>query len=507
MRLDLYALTEKVETVDQWSSSIDKVIARVGEVTLEQARAAHQAWWSGFWNRSWIHVEGRPDAQKVSQGYAMQRFFDACAGRGAQPIKYNGSIFTVGHDLPNGAEELNGQHNADYRQWGSCYWNQNNRLIYWPLIATGDYDLLQPWFDAYVKSIPMMTERTQIYYQHGGVYFPETFYFWMLPNLNNFGWNNKGNIIQNPWIRYHTQGGLEVLAQMQDYFDNTQHLAFAHDKLLPMADAVLTYYDKHWKRGNDGKIIFNPSQALETYQSGVTNPTPDVAGLKSDLSRLLALPDNLVTSDERSTWNRLRMELPALPIGTTANGKLPPRGQCDPAGTPTILPAQKYGNTANGENPELYAIFPYRLYGMGKPDLDLARQAYAARLFPQDTCWGQDGTESSILGLTDEAKKAVLREFTNYGARFSWFWAPAHDWIPDMDNGGSGMITLQNMLMQCDGRRIQLLPAWPSDWTADFKLHAPFNTTVEGHVEHGKITNLKVDPEERAKDVVIVPEA
>jgi alpha-L-fucosidase 2 len=42
-----------------------------------------------------------------------------------------------------------------------------------------------------------------------------------------------------------------------------------------------------------------------------------------------------------------------------------------------------------------------------------------------------------------------------------------------LDNGGSGMIALQLMLMQCDGKRIQLLPAWPDDWTADFKLHAP----------------------------------
>jgi hypothetical protein len=66
------------------------------------------------------------------------------------------------------------------------------------------------------------------------------------------------------------------------------------------------------------------------------------------------------------------------------------------------------------------------------------------------------------------------------------------------------MSTLQLMLMQCDGRRIQLLPAWPDDWTADFKLHAPFETTVEGHVEHGKISGLKVFPADRAKDVVVL---
>jgi alpha-L-fucosidase 2 len=505
LRLDVYALTQKVDGPPQWSAAIGKIIAQVSAVPLEAARTAHQAWWDAFWNRSWLHVEGTPDAEKVSQGYAMQRYFDACAGRGAQPIKYNGSIFTVGHDETDPAKLDGGQHDADFRQWGSCFWNQNNRLIYWPLMQTGDYDLLQPWFDAYVNSIPMMKERTQLYFHHDGVYFPETFYFWMLPNMNNFGWNNPGHEIQNPWIRWHTQGGLEVIAQMLDYMDNTQDETFARKKLLPMADAVLTYYDQHWKRGDDGKIVFNPDQALETYQSGVTNPTPDVAGLRSDLPRLLALPQTLTTSDERDAWTKLFNDLPAIPQGTTAHGKIPPNGQGDPDGTPIILPAQKYGGTANSENPELYVAFPYRLYGVGKPDLEIAQHTYAARLSPQATCWGQDGTEASTLGLTDEAKRVVTKEFTNYGSHFSWFWAPANDWIPDMDNGGDGMITLQNMMMQCDGKRIQLLPAWPSNWTADFKLHAPYNTIVEGHVENGQVSHLKVTPDARAKDVVMVP--
>jgi Domain of unknown function (DUF4062) len=103
------------------------------------------------------------------------------------------------------------------------------------------------------------------------------------------------------------------------------------------------------------------------------------------------------------------------------------------------------------------------------------------------TCWGQDGTQAAVLRLTAEAKKTAIAEFTDYGDQhFSWFWKTGHDWIPDLDNGGSGMITLQLMLMQCDGKRIQLLPAWPKDWTADFKLHAPHQTTVEGHVENGR---------------------
>jgi hypothetical protein len=192
-------------------------------------------------------------------------------------------------------------------------------------------------------------------------------------------------------------------------------------------------------------------------------------------------------------------------MGKTANGKLPPFGKGDPAGTATILPAESYGKTSNAENPELYTVFPYRIYGVGKPDLSLAQNTFAARRFPFDHCWGQDGPQSAQLGLTAVAKKAAIAEFTDYGdERFSWFWKAGGDWIPDLDDGGTGMITVELMLMQADGRRIQLLPAWPSDWTADFKLHAPYRTTVEGHVENGKITNLKVTPQSRAKDVVVV---
>ena len=191
-------------------------------------------------------------------------------------------------------------------------------------------------------------------------------------------------------------------------------------------------------------------------------------------------------------------------MGKTSDGKLPPDGIGDSNGVPTILPAEKYGSTKNSENPELYVAFPYRLYGVGKPDLKLAQDTFAARRFHFITCWGQDGTEASILGLTAEAKRAVTSEFTDYGdERFRWFWKAGGDWIPDLDNGGSGMIALQNMLMQCDGKRIQLLPAWPKDWSADFKLHAPFQTTVEGHVKNGKISNLKVTPKSRADDVII----
>ncbi len=37
-----------------------------------------------------------------------------------------------------------------------------------------------------------------------------------------------------------------------------------------------------------------------------------------------------------------------------------------------------------------------------------------------------------------------------------------------------------------------------------FKLHAPYNTTVEAELKNGKLVIIKVIPEERAKDIELM---
>jgi hypothetical protein len=62
------------------------------------------------------------------------------------------------------------------------------------------------------------------------------------------------------------------------------------------------------------------------------------------------------------------------------------------------------------------------------------------------------------------------------------------------------------MLMQTDGEKIYLMPALPKDWNVHFRLHAPYRTTVEATVKDGVITDLKVTPESRRKDVIFASE-
>ncbi|MGH7978939.1 MAG: DUF5703 domain-containing protein, partial [Limisphaerales bacterium] len=277
--LDLIALTEtNVASVQAWQADLDALVDAIEPMGLAAAWRAHQQWWRSFWNRSWIHVDGDSEAQRVSRGYAIQRYMMACSSRGAYPVKFNGGLFTVGHDMPAGMDSSPANHNPDFRAWGNCYWNQNNRLLYWPLIATGDYDLLQPWFNMYLNALPLEKDRAQIYYHHGGASYPETMFFFGLPSLHDFGWNNPSDTIQSPWQRYHIQGSLEVISQMLDYYDNTDDADFAKEALVSFTDAIVTFYYEHYPRDADGRIRIAPAQSLETYQLTAVDPTPDVAG-------------------------------------------------------------------------------------------------------------------------------------------------------------------------------------------------------------------------------------
>jgi len=63
---------------------------------------------------------------------------------------------------------------------------------------------------------------------------------------------------------------------------------------------------------------------------------------------------------------------------------------------------------------------------------------------------------------------------------------------------------LQLMLLQADNDKLLVLPAWPKDWDARFRLHGPQKTVVEGTVRGGQITSLTVTPRSRRKDVRLV---
>ena len=492
----IHALTAQTKTTEKWVEKIGDLREENDKVPTTEALSAHTAWWHDFWNRSWIFPEGTVEAKAVGRAYALQRWIQSCAGRGAYPIKFNGSLFTV-----DGFMDKKGvytEYGPDWRRWGGPYWFQNTRELYWAMLYSGDYDQMEPLWKMYRDAVPLLMERTKTYFNHEGIFCSETMLPWGLNKLSDFGKHNKGLYPSSPFIRYYWDSGNELSQMMFDFVEHTENEEFAKNTLIPIADGVVTFYQQHFPKPDQGKPRFTPAMSLETYHVA-EDPFPVLVGLRTVLTRLLELPESLTTPEQRERWSKFLAELPDYPMAEE-NGKR------------RFLPALTYPERKNSENPELYGIFPYRVHGLGKPEFETALETWRRRDIKQTGGWRQDSIQAALLGLTDEAKDYVVKNATNQtliGAipkkpsRFPAFWGPNFDGTPDQCQGSVIMIALQRMLMQCDGDAIRLLPAWPQDWNASFKLHAPKNTTVEGRVENGELHDLKVTPESRRKDVIL----
>lgn len=494
-KIQVYALTKQTQTINDWIQSLQKTIHATQAIRESRRLTAHKQWWQQFWNRSYIYIKphdslAEDSIEKINSGYILQRYMNACAGRGNAPIKFNGSIFTVDTKHFTGSDS---GFDADYRRWGGAYWWQNTRLIYWPMLMCGDFDLMRPFFNMYFKCLPLRKAATRIYYHHGGAFYPETIYFWGTYIDENYGRNRKGKpdgLTDNQYIRRNWQGVLEMSMIMLDYYDFTRDNHFATDTLIPFASAILKFYDEHWPRKN-GKLHFDPAQSIETYWKAV-NPMAAVAGIKQVATRMLRLDHRLTSTAMRKEWRNMLNDLPPVPEGKDTDVEK------------ILLPAASYSDMHNLENPELYAIFPYRLYGIGKPELTLAIRTFHHRIYKQTGGWQQNAIQAAMLGLTNVAMKDVMYNFseTDKDFRFQAMWGPDYDWVPSQDNGAVAMLALQYMLMQYDSKHIYLLPAWPKDWDASFKLHGPGNTVITGTVKDGEMVQLNVKPASRRKDIV-----
>jgi hypothetical protein len=125
-----------------------------------------------------------------------------------------------------------------------------------------------------------------------------------------------------------------------------------------------------------------------------------------------------------------------------------------------------------------------------------------------DFSWQSLVASAAALGWADEAKKRVIAKLSDAAgcARYPAFFGPGHDWMPDHNWGGSGMVGLQEMLVAADpgpNGKIHLFPAWPAAWDVRFKLHTAQKTTIECELRAGKIVRLEVTPAARRKDIVL----
>lgn len=499
--------TAYAESIDEWlqelSETEKKIIANEKSI-----RKATLKWWNDFWDRSYIFIDNDiPDPKnekwQVGRNYQVFRYQLACNAYGSYPTKFNGGLFTTDPEYIN--KSFN--YSPDFRKWGGgSFTAQNQRLVYWPMLKSGDFDMMKSQFDFYNNMLNNAELRSMHYWGHQGACFTEQIENFGLPVGFEYSWKRPEDfdpgVQYNAWIEYQWDTVLEFCMMIIDtYFYNGTNIS----KYLPLIESCLKFYDEHYQYLSlkrtpkaldaQGKLVLYPSTALETYKMA-TNPITTVTALKCVSQAMLDLPKEYLTKEQREYIESFRKRIPDDIYYRVQNGKK------------TFSPAKSWERINNTEFPQLYTVFPWGIHGIGKEELDIARNTwYYGNDVPQQKgviSWQQNAIFCAKLGLKKEAAELTIQKMKDSGRRFPTWWGPGYDWTPDHNWGGSGMIGLQEMIMQCDGNNIYIGAGLPDDWNVKFKLCAPQKTIVEGHISKGKVINLIVTPEYRKKDVIFM---
>ena len=442
----------------------------VADAATSRERSAR--WWHQYWQRSWI-VTDHPEAQTMVRNYELMRYMLGCNAYGQWPTKFNGGLFTFDPVYVDSTATFT----PDYRKWGGGTMTaQNQRLVYWPLLKSGDTDMMAAQLDTYLRMLPTAEAWARQHWGHGGACFSEQIENSGLPNPAEYGKHadeSDWGVENNRWLEYEWDTVLEF-AMMGLLTD-----APRYDEL---ARQCLRFFDEHYQwearqRGENvldenGHLVIYPGSGCETYKMA-RNPASTIAALRTVAT---ALGDTT-----------LLRRLPQIPLTVSTEGDT------------CIAPAESWERIQNVETPQLYPVWPWRIYGLGRPGLDIALNTYWKDTHAVDMRsskgWKQDNIWAACLGLTDEACRLNIEKLADGPYRFPAFFDPGFDWAPDHNRGGAGMVGLQEMLLQetPDGQLL-FFPAWPREWNCRFRLHTTDGRTVEASLVDGMITTAQARP-------------
>jgi len=505
--LNLYLYTAQVENIEIWKHGLASLKKSASE--NKAAFTKTQRWWKEFWNRSFIRIDEsntNSNPWEVGRNFQLFRYMLACNAHGSWPTKFNGGLFTVDPVYTDTSFKLT----PDYRNWGGgLHTAQNQRLVYFPMIKNGDWDLLQSQLDFYLRILKNAELRSKVYWDHGGACFTEQMENYGLPDYAEYGQKrpvdfDKG-VEYNAWLEYTWDTVFEFCLMM---LEEERYTGKDIADRIPFIESCLRFFDEHYqwlakKRGNkaldeNGKLVLYPGSGAETFKMAY-NSTSTIAALYNITVLLMKYVDKHIDQQHNNIlYNYLFGLLDRIPFVSFRSFD----------GHTTLAPARSWERINNTESTQLYPVYPWGDFGIGKPGLDTAINTWtydtSVVKFRSHVGWKQDNIWAARLGLTDEAWKLTSLKLQNSGRRFPAFWGPGFDWVPDHNWGGSGMIGLQEMLMQVDNKKIFLFPAWPKNMDVHFKLHAPYNTIVEAEWKNGKLEMLKIIPEERRQDVQLI---
>lgn len=263
-----------VVTSNESEEPLAAAIALLDDFSATSAEKQHAAWWSDFWQRSFVSIGD----DYVENLYYMHMYLMASSSRGEYPSLFNGSLFIWNHDV---------------RNWGNPH-HWNTQQAYWSMGAANHTELMLPYLNTYWRLMPYAEEYAEKRGMTNAILWSEAHDF----AGNMFPFKNSENCFTP---------ALQIGQLFWDYYQYTGDTDFLKDRAYPFIKKAAEFYLQYMKWNEENKQYdIYPSSSYEAHLDGESdwrNNITDLAMLRVTLQRCIDASIILnVDVGKRSEW-------------------------------------------------------------------------------------------------------------------------------------------------------------------------------------------------------------
>ncbi len=500
--------------------TVSSLLKAVEERSYDSLFEEHQRWWHKFWARTFVRLTSQDGTAEAAQKVRYRHlYYMASSSRGTLPPKWNGSLFATA---------------GDQRQWGSQFWVWTTEMLYFPLPKADAIDLMDPYFDMYVRQLPNCEKAARQRWGSRGTYFPETTAFdgptvlpdgvavefqdVLLGRKKHTELSSRADAMcrfdshlrastrpredRYTWISHVASSGSELAVQAWWRYRYTGDDQWLRTHAYPLLRGTVEFYRHLVKKGEDGRYHLSGTNAHEDFW-GVKDGIMDLAAIRGTVPLAIRAAGILdVDADLRSKWKELLDHLAPYPMGNDPRSK----ALTGSALTEDVWAAGYLGDVDGQHNPEdvwLNPVFPFEDWTLETRDavvdkivqktLDLApRHALVLKGAGLNTAI-RTPIAVSRAGRGEELPAVLASYYTAFSPLpngMSLFEGPT---APSVEHLGLLTTTLQDALMQSVAPRpgepeiIRVFPAWPNQWQASFRLLARGGFLVSSALRDGEV--------------------
>jgi len=446
------------------------------------------SWWHDFWAKGFVRLHSSDgQADLVEQNYTYFLYLMGASSRGDYPPRFGGMIWYT---------------NGDMRRWGSQYWWANTNAYYRNLMPAGRMELMDPLFAMYSGMYDACALAARQQWGSQGIWIPETTYFngpEKLPDdiaaemrdlylarkpasemSERFRWWSETENRHNSRWNFHADGTWDhghyvpkdkghgifghtshimgdasrIAAVYWERYLDTEDSTWLRDRAYPMIKGAAEFYRNfpNFKKGDDGKYhIYHVNNGESNWD------TPDTRSEVGNMHLIFPLAIRAsevlgVDADLRAQWKEIDSNLVAPP---------PDRRGMGPGGFGGFI----FGNSTAG------AIAP----------LGEDRELKTRFLNFNRTSGFID--DPGIGGAKIFRNRLRLREGPG---------AIDAEHIGGLASGIHSSL-LTNTAAPGEDPVLQVFPAWPKDWEAEYHLLAPGAFWITSSMRNGRVDFVELD--------------